>query len=211
MTMPPLPQIPQDSRAPFAALRELAAQLAAGWAGGTPSTALDGHIQDYAVAVEEGATVVRLGSVLYGPPTRGRLAAMGVRDLWHRTLVYFGLAEDESLYDDATRTAPPRTRIWSVTTASGRTCAGSTGNAGRAQSFDEIYANGRRARERVAPPSPLRAPGAATTARGPTAVPRPTRDRRHGAGDHRRARPLIAPRSFNDAQQIADRFKRACR
>ena len=25
---------------------------------------------------------------------------MGVRDLWHRTLVYFGLAEDESLYDD---------------------------------------------------------------------------------------------------------------
>ena len=25
---------------------------------------------------------------------------MGVRDLWHRTLVYFGLAEDESYYDD---------------------------------------------------------------------------------------------------------------
>ena len=58
MTMPPLSSDPEDSRRWFAALRELA----------------DGHglehlsmgtSQDYAVAVQEGATIVRIGTSLY--------------------------------------------------------------------------------------------------------------------------------------------------
>jgi pyridoxal phosphate enzyme (YggS family) len=58
MTMPPLAQAPEDSRRWFAALRDLAEthrleQLSMG------------TTQDFAVAVEEGATIVRVGTRLY--------------------------------------------------------------------------------------------------------------------------------------------------
>jgi len=58
MTMPPPGARPEDSRRWFAALRELAA------AHDLPELSM-GTTQDYAVAVEEGATVVRVGSALY--------------------------------------------------------------------------------------------------------------------------------------------------
>jgi pyridoxal phosphate enzyme (YggS family) len=57
MTMPPHAEDPEDSRRWFAALRELAD------AHGLPVLSM-GTTQDFEVAVEEGATVVRLGSVL---------------------------------------------------------------------------------------------------------------------------------------------------
>jgi pyridoxal phosphate enzyme (YggS family) len=66
MTMPPLAGRPEDSRASFAALRELAAGLEGRWAPRHGFARLSmGTSQDYAVAVEEGATIVRLGSALY--------------------------------------------------------------------------------------------------------------------------------------------------
>jgi PLP dependent protein len=58
MTMPPLSPRPEDSRRWFAALRELAAQH------GLQQLSM-GTSQDYIVAVEEGATVVRIGTNLY--------------------------------------------------------------------------------------------------------------------------------------------------
>jgi pyridoxal phosphate enzyme (YggS family) len=59
MTMPPLSDDPEHSRPYFRELRELAA--------GHGLTELSmGTSQDYRVAVEEGATLVRVGSVLYG-------------------------------------------------------------------------------------------------------------------------------------------------
>jgi uncharacterized pyridoxal phosphate-containing UPF0001 family protein len=58
MTMPPLASGPDANRAHFAALRELAA------AHGLRRLSM-GTSQDYEVAVEEGATIVRLGSTLY--------------------------------------------------------------------------------------------------------------------------------------------------
>lgn len=58
MTMPPAAASPEESRPHFAALRELAA------AHGLPQLSM-GTSQDYEVAVEEGATIVRLGSSLY--------------------------------------------------------------------------------------------------------------------------------------------------
>ncbi len=58
MTMPPLSEDPRDNRRWFAALRELAA------ARGLEQLSM-GTTQDYAVAVEEGATIVRIGSRLY--------------------------------------------------------------------------------------------------------------------------------------------------
>ncbi|MGI8715078.1 MAG: YggS family pyridoxal phosphate enzyme [Solirubrobacteraceae bacterium] len=58
MTMPPLARRPEDNRPHFAALRKLAerhglAQLSMGTS------------QDYGVALQEGATIVRLGTTLY--------------------------------------------------------------------------------------------------------------------------------------------------
>ncbi len=58
MTMPPLARAPEESRPYFRALRELAerhelAHLSMGTS------------QDYLIAVQEGATIVRLGTILY--------------------------------------------------------------------------------------------------------------------------------------------------
>ena len=58
MTMPPLAEHPEDSRRWFAALAELAADR------GLRHLSM-GTSQDYVVAVEEGATIVRLGTTLY--------------------------------------------------------------------------------------------------------------------------------------------------
>jgi PLP dependent protein len=58
MTMPPLADEPEDSRPYFAALRELAQQH------GLRELSM-GTSQDYLVAVQEGATIVRLGTSLY--------------------------------------------------------------------------------------------------------------------------------------------------
>ncbi len=58
MTMPPLTSTPEASRPYFAALRQLAERH------GLPHLSM-GTSQDYLVAVEEGATIVRLGTSLY--------------------------------------------------------------------------------------------------------------------------------------------------
>jgi PLP dependent protein len=58
MTMPPRADSAQDSRRWFAALAELAG------ARGLPELSM-GTTQDFGVAVEEGATIVRLGTKLY--------------------------------------------------------------------------------------------------------------------------------------------------
>ena len=59
MTMPPRAPTPHDSRRWFAALAALAADR------GLEQLSM-GTSQDYAVAAAEGATIVRLGTVLYG-------------------------------------------------------------------------------------------------------------------------------------------------
>jgi pyridoxal phosphate enzyme (YggS family) len=58
MTMPPFVERPEDNRRHFARLAELAAEHGL-------SRLSMGTTQDYEVAAEEGATIVRLGSVLY--------------------------------------------------------------------------------------------------------------------------------------------------
>jgi PLP dependent protein len=59
MTMPPETADPEESRSYFARLRALAEQH------GLKELSM-GTSQDYRVAAEEGATLVRIGSVLYG-------------------------------------------------------------------------------------------------------------------------------------------------
>lgn len=58
MTMPPLARDPEQSRPYFRRLRELAAEH------GLPELSM-GTTQDFAVAVQEGATIVRVGTRLY--------------------------------------------------------------------------------------------------------------------------------------------------
>ena len=58
MTMPPFVERPEDNRRHFARLAELAGEH------GLARLSM-GTSQDYEVAAEEGATIVRLGSVLY--------------------------------------------------------------------------------------------------------------------------------------------------
>jgi PLP dependent protein len=66
MTMPPFAEQPQEARPHFAQLRELRGRLLSDWGGRHDFAELSmGTTQDYEVAVEEGATIVRLGSVLY--------------------------------------------------------------------------------------------------------------------------------------------------
>ena len=119
---------------------------------------------------------------------------MALGDLWNRTLVYFGIAEEDDDWDDEdgyaaeesleqsyrerpnVRRLTPRRRgqdfdDWTESESDRPT---SRALAGRAS---------RRACARCAPQI--------------EAVPNPTRVRVH----------LVLPRSFNDAQQIADKFK----
>jgi PLP dependent protein len=67
MTLPPVPDSPEDARPWFRQLRE----LRDGWlADGVPPTLLRelsmGMSQDFEVGVEEGATIVRVGTAIFG-------------------------------------------------------------------------------------------------------------------------------------------------
>jgi pyridoxal phosphate enzyme (YggS family) len=67
MTLPPIPERAEDARPCFVRLRELRDALAR-----THPQVVDlsmGMSLDYAVAVEEGATMVRIGTALFGPRT----------------------------------------------------------------------------------------------------------------------------------------------
>jgi uncharacterized pyridoxal phosphate-containing UPF0001 family protein len=63
MTMPPLASDPEQNRSHFAALRDLAAEHRL-------RELSMGTSQDYEVAAQEGATIIRLGSLLYRPQSR---------------------------------------------------------------------------------------------------------------------------------------------
>lgn len=65
MTIPPLVEDPEKNRPAFAALRGLRDALSA--EAGVPLPGLSmGMSEDFAIAIEEGATIVRVGSALFG-------------------------------------------------------------------------------------------------------------------------------------------------
>jgi len=70
MAIPPVRPDPEESRADFAALRALRDHLEA--RAGIPLPGLSmGMSDDFPIAVEEGATIVRVGSALFGARTKG--------------------------------------------------------------------------------------------------------------------------------------------
>jgi len=69
MVIPPFTSNPEDSRSHFIALRKLRDQLASAHDIPLPGLSM-GMSHDYAVAIEEGATIVRVGSSIFGPRLR---------------------------------------------------------------------------------------------------------------------------------------------
>jgi cell division inhibitor SepF len=108
---------------------------------------------------------------------------MAFRDSWHRALVYFGLAEE---YHDGYEDEPaPEAEIEDRY----RERPNVRRLRRRRDEFDDIFAD-----DEEAEPS--------RGGRGRTAVLKPVN---RGNGDVRVH--LVIPKSFNDAQQIADKFK----
>jgi cell division inhibitor SepF len=103
---------------------------------------------------------------------------MAFRDSWHRALVYFGLAEE---YQDDYDEEPPHEEEIADRYRE-RPNVKRLSARRRRDEFDDIYAE--------------------DEPRGRTAVLRPVS---RGNGDVRVH--LVIPKSFNDAQQIADKFK----
>lgn len=66
MAIPPPTPDAEGARPYFRRLRTLAESLGAGWCGPEPAELSMGMSQDYEVAVEEGATMVRVGTALFG-------------------------------------------------------------------------------------------------------------------------------------------------
>jgi cell division inhibitor SepF len=109
---------------------------------------------------------------------------MAFRDSWHRALVYFGLAEE--YHEDYEEDAPPEAELEDRY----RERPNVRRLRRRRDEIDEIFADDDRQ-------EPAR--GRATT------VLRPVGGRGNGNGDVRVH--LVVPKSFNDAQQVADKFK----
>ena len=116
---------------------------------------------------------------------------MAFSDSWHRALVYFGLAE-EYHDDDGYEDAPGGTGTESDMEDRYRERPNVRRLRRRRDEFDDIFADD------DAPASGQRG------ARATTAL-RPVGGRGNGNGDVRVH--LVIPKSFNDAQQIADKFK----
>jgi cell division inhibitor SepF len=111
---------------------------------------------------------------------------MAIRDTWHRTLVYFGLAEDEGYEEDYEDYGEPEEEPRSA--YSERAPVKRLGSR-RRDEFDDIFADD--------------GPDVRTRALRPVGGGRPN----GRAGDVRVH--FVAPRSFNDVQDVADKFKDA--
>ncbi len=123
---------------------------------------------------------------------------MSFGDLWNRTLVYFGIAEeDEDFYDDDEHFAAEESLEQSYRD---RPNVRRLTPRRRSQGYDD-WTESAEAPEPVAPPpAPAQersSRSSRSSVRHMAAVPNPNAVKVH----------LVLPRSFNDAQQIADKFK----
>ena len=107
---------------------------------------------------------------------------MALRDTWHKTLVYFGLAEPHDGYSDDPEPEPERELEERYTE---RPNVRRLQTRRRRDEIDDIFADDQ--------------PRSATRQ---TRVLRPVDNGRSGVQVH-----LVVPKSFNDAQQVADQFK----
>ncbi len=119
---------------------------------------------------------------------------MAFRDSWHRALVYFGLAEERDPYEDEPEGPEPEAELEDRyrERPNVRRLQSSRRRRG-GEDFDDIFADDE----------------PAGRGRGQTAVLRPVAGGRAapaGRNGEQRVH-LVIPKSFNDAQQVADKFK----
>jgi cell division inhibitor SepF len=118
---------------------------------------------------------------------------MAIRDSWHKTLVYFGLADEPDEYDYDAEGAEPEAVLEdryrerpNVRRLQGKR---------RRDDFDDIFADEAEDAKAKSRPTPLRSvPGGRSASAA--------RANGNEFGVH-----LVIPKSFNDAQQVADKFK----
>jgi cell division inhibitor SepF len=131
---------------------------------------------------------------------------MAMRDSWHRALVYFGLAEERGYVDEF---EIEREQARAAEQQRERERPSSRAPAEPEEEMEDRYRERPNVR-RLAPRRPRRDDFddifADDEPRGsrPTSVLRPVERARNG-GDVRVH--LVIPKSFNDAQQVADKFK----
>jgi cell division inhibitor SepF len=114
---------------------------------------------------------------------------MAFRDTWHRTLVYFGLAEDDG-YEDEDIEPYSEPEVELQDSYRERPNVRKLSSRRRRDEIDDIFADD--------PGSERR-----TTSLRPVSGPRGGNGR--GGGDVRVH--VVAPKSFNDVQDVADKFK----
>ncbi|MGB0096868.1 MAG: cell division protein SepF [Solirubrobacteraceae bacterium] len=114
---------------------------------------------------------------------------MAFRDTWHRTLVYFGLAEDDS-YDEEELEPYAEPDVEPQPSYRERPNLRRLSARRQRDDFDDIFAEDSETERRT---SSLRPVGGRGNGRGGSDV------RVH----------FVAPKSFNDVQDVADKFKEA--
>jgi cell division inhibitor SepF len=112
---------------------------------------------------------------------------MAFRDTWHRTLVYFGLAEDRTHYEEEIEPYhEPETEL--ENRYSDRPNVRRLSSRRRRDEIDDIFADDAGSERRTASLRPVGG------------------GRGNGRGGDVRVH-LVIPKSFNDAQDVADKFK----
>jgi cell division inhibitor SepF len=130
---------------------------------------------------------------------------MAIRDTWRRALEYFGLVEgdyvEEGEYYDEGDTGSER--ALDDTAVAPREEVGSSRRRGRENDIDDIFGDEE--------PAPRRSRVRAVddTAEEPRPSRRGRRRAPAGNGGSVASMHVVTPRSFNDAQQVADEFKRS--
>ena len=121
---------------------------------------------------------------------------MGFGDVWNKTLVYFGIAEEEEWDEDGYLTDEELQRAY-ADRPNVRRLAPRRKGRGEFDDWTDPEPTGTVARTSVLRPAPE-----PRRLRGVESLPA-----QHGGGPGASRVHLVLPRSFNDAQQVADRFK----
>jgi cell division inhibitor SepF len=118
---------------------------------------------------------------------------MALRDSWHSALVYFGLADDHAHDDRDYEPEPDAEPVDRYREPAAAPAVRRLPTRRRRDEFDDIFADDD-------PPA-----GRQTAVLRPVPMSSPRVSNGRNAGDLRVH--LVLPKSFNDAQQVADKFK----
>jgi cell division inhibitor SepF len=113
---------------------------------------------------------------------------MALRDTWHRALMYFGLADDEEFEEDVEPYNEPEVEAQHA--YSDRPNVRRLSSRRRRDDFDDIFADDHESERRTASLRPVGG------------------GRGNGGGGADRVH-FVAPKNFNEVQDVADKFKDA--